>query len=131
MVETTDANLAAEEVIFRYKELSEIERGWRALKSTLLLRPVFHWTEERIRAHVFICVLALQIERWMRNRLRDARLPDGHKGVSVARAIELLKRIKASEMEIGGKKLVVPTRTTPEQNAILAALDVSPIQSPL
>ncbi|PKN59582.1 MAG: hypothetical protein CVU53_07470, partial [Deltaproteobacteria bacterium HGW-Deltaproteobacteria-11] len=36
------------------KELAEIERGWRALKSTLLLRPVHHWTEDRIKAHIFI-----------------------------------------------------------------------------
>jgi len=67
----------------------------------------------------------------MRNKLRGVELPDGQKGVSVPKAIELLQRIKAGEMEIGGKKLVVPTRTTPEQNAILAALDVSPIPSPL
>lgn len=130
MVETTDTELTPEEVIGRYKELAEIERGWRSLKSTLLLRPVHHWTEDRIRAHVFVCVLALQVERWMRNRLREVELPDGQKGVSVPKAIELLKRIKAGKMEIGGKKLVVPTRTTPEQNAILAALDVPPISSP-
>ncbi|MDI6800414.1 MAG: IS1634 family transposase, partial [Actinomycetota bacterium] len=61
LLETTDMTLAAEEVVSRYKELAEIERGWRALKSTLLLRPVYHWTEKRILAHVFICVLALQL----------------------------------------------------------------------
>jgi hypothetical protein len=80
---------------------------------------------------VFICVLALQVERWMRNKLRGVELSDGQKGVSVPKAIELLKRIKTGEMEASGKKLAVPTRTTPEQNAILAALGVSPIPSAL
>ncbi|HEX9595342.1 MAG TPA: IS1634 family transposase, partial [Anaerolineales bacterium] len=65
MLETTDLELPAEEIVKRYKELAEIERGWRALKSSLLLRPVYHWTEPRIRAHIFICALALQLERWM------------------------------------------------------------------
>ena len=50
LLETTDLASPAEEIVKRYKELAEIERGWRALKSTLLLRPVYHWTEERIRA---------------------------------------------------------------------------------
>ena len=131
MVETTDMKLKPEEVIGRYKELAEIERGWRSLKSTLLLRPVYHWTEIRIRAHVFVCVLALQVERWMRNKLKGIRLPDGEKGLSVPKAIELLKRIKAGEMEVGGKKFFVPTRMTEEQQAILEALDAPPIPSAL
>lgn len=40
MVETTDSGMTPKEVIGRYKELAEIERAWRSLKSTLLLRPV-------------------------------------------------------------------------------------------
>lgn len=59
LVETTDLKSEPEEVIQRYKELAEIERGFRALKSTLELRPLNHWTEKRIRAHVFLCILAL------------------------------------------------------------------------
>ncbi|MCX5825211.1 MAG: hypothetical protein NTY86_17385 [Deltaproteobacteria bacterium] len=49
LVETTDLTSPPAEIIQRYKELAGIERGWRALKSTLLLRPVHHWTEERTR----------------------------------------------------------------------------------
>lgn len=132
MVETTDAEMTPKEIVGRYKELAEIERGWRSLKSTLLLRPVHHWTEERIRAHVFVCVLALQVERWMRNRLMGVRLSDDRgerENLSVPRAIERLKRIKAGEIEFGGRKFVVPTRVTPDQASILAALGVPPIAS--
>ena len=70
LLETTDQELPAEEVVRRNKELAEIERGWRCLKSALLLRPVHHWTERRMRAHIFVCVLALQVERCLRQRLR-------------------------------------------------------------
>jgi transposase len=86
LVETTDLTSPPKEVIRRYKELAEIERGWRALKSSLLLRSVPHWTERRIRAYVFLCILALQIERWMRKSRRS---------VSPQMAVDLLRRIKA------------------------------------
>jgi len=115
LLETTDLVSPAEEIVKRYKELAEIERGWRALKSTLLLRPVYHWTEERIRAHVFMCVLALQIERWMRKKL---------KGMSVPAAIRQLRRIKMVEMVAGENKQTMPTRVTAEQKNILHKLGV-------
>jgi len=54
LLETTDLTLPPEEIVRRYKELAEIERGFRALKSSLMLRPFYHWTEDRIRAHVVI-----------------------------------------------------------------------------
>lgn len=115
LLETTDLVSPAEEIVKRYKELAEIERGWRALKSTLLLRPVYHWTEERIRAHVFMCVLALQVERWMRKKL---------KGTSVPAAIRQLRRIKMVEMVAGENKQTMPTRVTAEQKDILHKLGV-------
>jgi transposase len=115
LLETTDLASPAEEIVKRYKELAEIERGWRSLKSTLLLRPVYHWTEERIRAHVFICVLALQIERWMRKRL---------KGMSVPAAIRQLRQIKMVEIIDAHGKRLIPTRITSEQREILRNLDV-------
>lgn len=118
MLETTDQVLPAAEIVKRYKELAEIERGWRALKSSLLLRPVYHWTEPRIRAHIFICVLALQIERWMRNRLQT---------VSVQKALQSLQRVKVGELAINGKTVTMATRPTTEQKELLQKLGVKPI----
>lgn len=120
MLETTDLELPMEEVVRRYKELAEIERGWRSLKSTLLLRPVYHWTEKRIRAHIFVCVLALQIERWMRGKLKT---------VSVPKALESLQRIKVGELDISGNKSRVISRPTEEQKEWLASLGAPPIPS--
>lgn len=122
MLETTDFELPPEEIVKRYKELAEIERGWRTLKSSLLLRPVYHWTEPRIRAHIFICVLALQIERWMRNRLQT---------VSVRKALQSLQQIKVGELTINGKKSMMATRPTEEQREFLQRLKVKPIPARL
>jgi hypothetical protein len=63
LLTTSDPSLSAEDVALGYKQLLEAERSFRDLKGTLLLRPVYHRTDERIRAHVLICFLALVIIR--------------------------------------------------------------------
>jgi transposase len=63
LLATSDPDLSAEDVALGYKNLLEAERGFRDLKSQLLLRPVFHRLEQRIRAHVLLCWLALLLTR--------------------------------------------------------------------
>jgi len=63
LLSTSDPDLSAEDVALGYKNLLEAERGFRDLKSTLELRPVFHRLERRIRAHVLLCWLALLMIR--------------------------------------------------------------------
>jgi transposase len=63
LIATSDPHINAEDVALGYKNLLEAERGFRDLKSTLLLRPVFHRLEHRIRAHLLICALALLLTR--------------------------------------------------------------------
>ena len=63
LLSTSDPDLSAEDVALGYKNLLEAERGFRDLKSTLELRPVFHRLEHRIRAHILICWLALLLIR--------------------------------------------------------------------
>jgi transposase len=63
LLATSDPHISAEDAALGYKNLLEAERGFRDLKSELLLRPVFHRLEHRIRAHVLICWLALLLTR--------------------------------------------------------------------
>jgi DDE family transposase len=63
LLTTSDPSLSAEDVALGYKQLLEAERSFRDLKGTLARRPVFHRKDERIRAHVLICFLALVIIR--------------------------------------------------------------------
>ncbi len=63
LLSTSDPDLSAEDVALGYKNLLEAERGFRDLKTTLELRPVFHRLEPRIRAHVLLCWLALLLIR--------------------------------------------------------------------
>jgi hypothetical protein len=63
LLRTSDPTLSVEDIALGYKQLLEIERAWRDMKSTLDLRPVHHRKEDRIRAHVLLCWLALLLIR--------------------------------------------------------------------
>jgi len=63
LLRCSDPHLPAEDIALGYKQLLEVERGWRDMKQILDLRPVYHRLEERIRAHVLLCWLALLLIR--------------------------------------------------------------------
>jgi hypothetical protein len=63
LLRTSDPHLTAEDIALGYKQLLEVGRGWRDLKQVIDLRPVCHRKEERIRAHVILCWLALLLIR--------------------------------------------------------------------
>jgi hypothetical protein len=63
LLRCSDPTLSAEDIALGYKQLLEVERGWRDMKTHLELRPVAHRKEERIRSHVLLCWLALLLIR--------------------------------------------------------------------
>ena len=63
LLRTSDPKLSAEDIALGYKQLLEVERGWRDMKQVIDLRPVYHRKEQRIRAHVVLCWLALLLVR--------------------------------------------------------------------
>jgi hypothetical protein len=67
LLRASDPTLSTEEVALGYKQLLQVERAWRDMKTTLDLRPVFHRKEERIRAHVLLCWLSLLLIRIAEN----------------------------------------------------------------
>jgi transposase len=72
-----DKALAAENVVGAYKSLARVERAFRSLKTVdLHLRPIHHWLAPRVRAHVFLCMLACHVEWHMRKRLKPILFDD-------------------------------------------------------
>jgi Transposase DDE domain len=67
LLRTSDPKMSAEDIALGYKQLLEVERSWRDLKQVIDLRPVYHRKEERIRAHVILCWLALLLARVAEN----------------------------------------------------------------
>jgi Transposase DDE domain len=63
LLRASDPHLSAADIAAGYKQLLEVERGWRTMKQVIDLRPVYHRLEQRIRAHVILCWLALLLIR--------------------------------------------------------------------
>jgi hypothetical protein len=95
--------LAAEDTVRAYKGLSHVEQAFRCLKTDLKARPIYHRTEEHVRAHFFLCILAYYLEWHLRKALapflfEDEELEDDRETrdpVAPAPASESLKRKKA------------------------------------
>ena len=67
LLRCSDPHMTTEDIALGYKQLLEVERGWRDMKQVIDLRPVYHRREERIRAHVILCWLALLLMRVVEN----------------------------------------------------------------
>ena len=109
----------AETIVQRYRSLADIERGFRALKSTLEIAPVHHRLPERIRAHALICFLALVVYRVLRMRLKQRNVD-----YSVERALDTLTNVQCHQIELDGER-VSGVSLPPEQRKLFEELEVS------
>jgi hypothetical protein len=116
LLATSDPDISAEDTALGYKNLLEAERGFRDMKTTLLLRPVFHRLERRIRAHVLICWLALLLTR-------VAERSSGQTWRRIERETSRLAQVTLAG-EAGTVTQTTPLK--PVQKAIYQALSVEP-----
>ncbi|WP_226361308.1 IS1634 family transposase [Pseudonocardia sp. ICBG1142] len=116
LLSTSDPDLSAEDVALGYKNLLEAERGFRDLKSTIELRPVFHRLELRIRAHVLLCWLALLL-------IRVAERRTGRTWRTISRE---LGRLHTITLTGPAGTVVQTTELTTTQAGILRACGVTP-----
>ena len=113
---SSDPDLSAEDVALGYKNLLEAERGFRDLKSTIELRPVFHRIEPRIRAHVLLCWLALLL----------IRVAERRTGMTWRHIARELGRLHAITLSGPAGTLVQTTEPTTAQSGILRACGLTP-----
>ena len=95
---TTNTVLPSDEVALAYKGLWRIEQAFRQLKSGLEVRPVFHWTEARVRSHVLLCFLALVLESALQRLLKEQGSSVSHREV-----VGDLEEVRAVRYEALGK----------------------------
>jgi len=116
LLRTSDPKMTAEDIALGYKQLLEVERGWRDMKQVIDLRPVYHRKEERIRAHVILCWLALLLARIAENACA-ATWPELRRQ---------LDRIQVGAFTGPAGTFRQRTEITPCQAAILKQLGIDP-----
>lgn len=90
---TNNPELSKEEILGQYRGLWQVEANFRIFKHDLAARPIYHWTEERIKAHILICFMALVLERHLYARLKKNETPltttNIHNALRLCKNIEL------------------------------------------
>ncbi len=101
--------LGSEETVACYKRLSNVERLFRCMKTVdLKVRPIFHRLEDRVRAHVFICMLAYYVEWEMRHLLCPILFEDDDKEAAERARSSIVARAERSD---SAKAKIVEKRT--------------------
>jgi len=118
---STTSDLPAQEVALAYKGLWMVERAFRELKSSLEIRPVYHFTERRVRAHVFICFLAFHLECVLRSRLRASGCEEPY-----LKVMQDLGKIRAVKLDLEGRPWLVRTELEGSAHAAFSALGMRP-----
>jgi len=116
LLSTSDPDLPAEDVALGYKNLLEAERAFRDIKTTLVLRPIYHRLEQRIRAHVLLCWLALLLVRVVERTAQT----------TWRQAARELGRLHLVSLAGPDGRVEHTTRLTPTQQALFRALNVPP-----
>jgi hypothetical protein len=114
LLRTSDLTLSAEDLAAAYKQLTAVERGWRDCKTSLGLRPVYHHREDRIRAHVQLCWLALLLIRVAETRTGDTWRNLRHE----------LDRMHLVTLATANGRVAQRSALTSGHKTILAALDL-------
>jgi transposase len=115
LLSTSDDSLNPEDVALGYKQLMEVERAFRTLKTTLELRPLYHRKDERIQAHVLLCFLALLL----------VRIAERQTGKTWDQIRAIMERMHLGEFESKDGRILQRTEMTPAQTNLLKLLNIS------
>jgi hypothetical protein len=114
LLRTNDQTLTPDDLAAAYKQLVAVERGWKDMKGALRLRPVYHYREDRIRAHIQLCWLALLLIRVAETAAGDTWRNLRHE----------LDRMHLVTLATADGRVAQRSAATPGQQAILHALDL-------
>jgi transposase len=98
VIATSETGLSVLDAVALYKDLTEVESGFRQLKDVMALRPIYHQIEERVKAHIFVAALALLVQRLLGRRLKEAGVD-----LSPVRAMEALSTVRLVTFRLEGQ----------------------------
>jgi transposase len=127
VVMTGEEGLSILDAVALYKELTEVESGFRQLKDVMAMRPIYHQIEVRVQAHIFVAALALLVQRLLGRRLKEAGVD-----LSPARALQALATVRLVTFHLEGQ----PERRgltggCPDARLVLKALKLSDQRPPV
>jgi transposase len=125
LIQTDQTDLTPLDAVVHYKELNEVERGFRSLKDPIGMRPIWHHNERRVRAHIFVAALSFLIERMLERALKDAGVP-----LSAQAALTALQTIRHVRFQVGGVERTGVTPGSHRARQVLRALKLTVLRPP-
>lgn len=114
----TNTGLPADKVIEHYHDLWGVERAFRVVKGKLETRPIFHFTERRIEAHICICFMAYKVYKELERLLKTLDI-----GLSVDKVLDVAKTISTVSFKLSDGRVTSQTMLiTPEQRMLAPLL---------
>jgi len=126
VITTGERDWSVLDAVAFYKELSDLERGFRQLKDVLAMRPIFHQRKHRVKAHIFVAALALLVQRLLQRRLTDAGVD-----LSAERAMHALSTVHLVTLRPNGRDVRRGVSGgSPDARRVLRALKLSELRPP-
>lgn len=121
VIQTEERHLSPQQVVAIYKQLSLVESAFRNLKDVIELRPIFHQTNDRVDAHIFVAALSFLLHRIIEHQIKAAGLD-----FSANEALQMLRTVRVVDF-INKEKLSrrIVTHGSPRAAKILKALNIS------
>lgn len=116
---TNHSTIKPRDAVKHYKELSDVEDGFRGMKDIVDGRPVYHRTDERVCAHLFIAQLALLLLRQLRKHLEEACVV-----LSASEALKAMRSLGVSTLDLNGEKQVFVGGLKRDGRRVLSALGI-------
>jgi transposase len=126
VIQTEEPQLSAVDAVRLYKELSDVERAFADLKNVLDMRPIYHQTDNRVQAHIYVAAIAVLIHRAIEKKLKAARLD-----LSATEALTAMKSVRVVDIDLGdGTTKRSVTAGTNRAATVLRALGIAKIDPP-
>jgi transposase len=126
VIQTEEKDLTAVQAVTIYKELSEVERAFASLKDVIDMRPIYHQTDKRVEAHIFVASLAFLLHRAIEKKLKATG-----QDLSATEALQALRTVRVVDLNLGpGKTKRCVTRGTARAAQILEAIGITELEPP-
>jgi transposase len=125
VVATSEKEITAQDAVALYKQLTEVERGFRHLKDILALRPIYHQLETRVRAHIFVAALALLLQTLLERRLKEAQVD-----LSAPEALQAMQTIRHVTFKVNAEHRSGVSAASGRAYQVLQALNITNLRPP-
>jgi len=112
-IQTSEKSMTAKEVMDAYHTLWKIEESFRIMKSTLEIRPVFHWSPKRVEGHFVVCFLAFLMERKMELLLQRVGYEEYEESTSPGKIQQALNTMQLAAVTVNGEEKFIKAKCHP------------------